>query len=421
MLPKLKATSVYYTNSFITSLAFAVIFTLNMVYQVETVGLSPLQLVLVGTTLEVSAFIFEIPTGIVADVYSRRLSIIVGWILLGLSALIQGAFPVFGAILLAQVAGGLGYTFTSGASEAWIADEIGPEKVGPVYMRSTQIGQIGSLLGIPLSVTLGHLALNIPILVGGGILLAMALFLALFMPEAGFQPVPPKEWETWRVMINTLRTGAQLVRVQPILWTFLGISLLVGLYSEGYDRLWTAHLIENFTFPAWGNLQPVVWFGIIRAGTQVISLGATELARRRLADNDPVRLTRILAGVYAGMVLGLVMLALARQFWLTLAALWLFGILRTLSFPLSTTWINRYLESKVRATMLSVWAQTDAIGQVAGGLFVGWIGTTHSLRAALLTSSLILAPVVPLYGVLRRQTGPDDAASPEEETLSPVP
>jgi DHA3 family tetracycline resistance protein-like MFS transporter len=52
-------------------------------------------LVLVGTVLEPSVFIFEIPTGIVADVYSRRLSIIIGQVLIGLGFMVEGLFPVF--------------------------------------------------------------------------------------------------------------------------------------------------------------------------------------------------------------------------------------------------------------------------------------------------------------------------------------
>jgi DHA3 family tetracycline resistance protein-like MFS transporter len=130
------------------------IFTVNLVYQAETVGLSPLQLVLVGTTLEMSAFLFEAPTGILADVYSRRLSVIIGVALMGIGFVIEGSFPFFAAVLLNQVLWGLGYTFTSGATEAWLADEIGEEAAGPVFLRGSQIGQIASLLAIPLSVAL---------------------------------------------------------------------------------------------------------------------------------------------------------------------------------------------------------------------------------------------------------------------------
>jgi DHA3 family tetracycline resistance protein-like MFS transporter len=96
-------------------------------YEATVAGLTPVQLILVGTALEISAFVFEVPTGIVADVYSRRLSIIIGYVLMGLGFLVEGFFPAFLPILLAQIIWGLGYTFTSGATQAWITDEIGED------------------------------------------------------------------------------------------------------------------------------------------------------------------------------------------------------------------------------------------------------------------------------------------------------
>ena len=108
-------------------------------YEATVAGLTPVQLVLVGTTLEISAFVFEIPTGVVADAYSRRLSIIIGYLLMGVGFLVEGLFPAFLPILLAQVIWGLGYTFTSGATQAWISDEIGEEHANKLLLRANQV------------------------------------------------------------------------------------------------------------------------------------------------------------------------------------------------------------------------------------------------------------------------------------------
>lgn len=81
---KLDATKVYLFIEFTASAFFAMMFVTMSLYEATVAGLTPLQLVLVGTTLEISAFVFEIPTGIVADVYSRRLSIIIGYFLMGI-------------------------------------------------------------------------------------------------------------------------------------------------------------------------------------------------------------------------------------------------------------------------------------------------------------------------------------------------
>src|SRR5690606_16264346 len=97
---------------------------IHAIYRVEAAHLNPLQLVLLGTALEVVIFIFEVPTGLVADVYSRRLSVIIGYTIIGLAFVLQGSLPFFLPILLGEMLWGLGWTFISGAEDAWLADEI---------------------------------------------------------------------------------------------------------------------------------------------------------------------------------------------------------------------------------------------------------------------------------------------------------
>src|SRR5690554_4277442 len=123
-----------------SALFFAIFATVSSVYRIQDAGLNPFQLLLVGTALEAAVFLFEIPTGVVADVYSRRTSIIIGMGLIGAGFMLEGAFPVLATILLAQVVWGIGYTFTSGAEQAWIADELGEAGIGRVYMRGAQFG-----------------------------------------------------------------------------------------------------------------------------------------------------------------------------------------------------------------------------------------------------------------------------------------
>jgi len=113
---KLNARFVYLFIEFSASAFFSMMFVVTSLYEATVAGLTPVQLILVGTALEISAFVFEVPTGIVADVYSRRLSIIIGYLLMGVGFLVEGFFPSFLPILLAQVIWGLGYTFTSGAT-----------------------------------------------------------------------------------------------------------------------------------------------------------------------------------------------------------------------------------------------------------------------------------------------------------------
>lgn len=399
------ALRVYLLLNGATSLCFGLIFTVNMVYQVTVVDLNPLQLVLVGTLLETTIFVLEVPTGIVADVISRRASILIGLVLIGLGFIVEAAIPRFGAVLLAQVLWGGGYTFTSGATEAWIADEVGEERAGDAFLRGSQVGRIGGLVAIPFSVAFASLHVRVPILVGGVLFLALAALLVVIMPERGFTPTPRAERETWRNMAHTFRAGLRLVRGRPVLLAFVGMSVIYGLYSEGLDRLWTAHILENFTLPGLGGLKPVVWFGIISAVSSLLALLLTEIVRRRVNMQQPRAIVRALFVATLLMVLSIFVFALTGRFGLALAALWTFQTLRSTSGPLFTAWINPHITSSVRATVFSMTSQVDAISQMAGGPIIGWIGTTWSIRAAIATSGSVLALVLPLYGrVLRRES-----------------
>lgn len=386
---------------------FALVFTINMLYQVETVGLSPLQLVLVGTSLELSVLIFEVPTGIVADLYSRRLSVIIGTFVIGLGFLIEGLFPVFEAIIAAQIVWGWGYTFISGAADAWIADEINDgTRLTNILLRSSQTGSITSLIGIGVSVALASIFIRLPIIVAGCLFAALGVFLVMFMPENGFKPADRGERQTYQAMLDTLKEAFSLVRGRPLLVIILITTVFYGMYSEGYDRLWTKHMLDNFTLPSIGDLDMVVWFGIFNVVGMLLSLGATEVLRRRIDHARPERIVRPLFVIMSIIFAGLVVYANANSFAVLMGAFWTIGTMRSLYGPLWVAWINQHVRSEVRATMLSAAGQIDAFGQIAGGPIWGTIGNLSSTRVAISAASTMLLPVLWLYTrLIRGQAG----------------
>ncbi len=217
-------------------IAFAVCWRLvvmtGSLYEVTIAGLTPLQLVLVGTTLEISTFLFEVPTGIVADVHSRRLSIIIGYILIGLGFLVEGFFPAFLPIVLAQVIWGLGYTFTSGAKQAWITDEIGEEEANKLFLRAARFGSIAWLFGLGVVMLIGTHNAAVPIRVGAVGLTLIGITLAIIMPETGFHPTPQEDRNTWQHMWHIFKEGVGAVRSESRLVNIVFIGLFYGLYSD---------------------------------------------------------------------------------------------------------------------------------------------------------------------------------------------
>jgi DHA3 family tetracycline resistance protein-like MFS transporter len=393
---KRAAYSVYLFSEFTLSLLFSMMFVVDGVYQVSTVGLNALQLVLVGTTLEISAFLFEVPTGVIADVYSRRLSIIIGMLVMGLGFVIEGSFPFFAPILLAQVIWGLGYTFTSGATQAWISDEIGEAEAGKAFLRAGQIGTIGALLGIGLGTLIGNVQVNIPIVLGGALTMLLGVVLIVIMPETGFKPTSREDRNTFQSMAHTFKGGLRVVRGKPALMSILAIGLIFGLYSEGFDRLWTAHLLQDITLPVIGGLQPVTWFGIIRAISMVLGIAITEIVRRRVDTSRHGPVARAVLGINLGMVAGLLAFALTGNIVVAIVAYWTFGSLRETLGPLYTTWVNQHAESSVRATVISMSSQIDALGQILGGPIVGVIGLALGIPVSLTICAVVLATALPL-------------------------
>jgi len=381
---------------------FHLMATISAVYRVQSAGLNPFQLVLVGTVLESAVLLFEIPTGVVADLISRRLSVVIGYILIGLGFILEGSFPLFWTILLAQVTWGIGATFTSGAEEAWLADELGEERLTAVYLRGSQMAQIGTLAGIIASVGLATISLNTPIVAGGAGITVLGLLLALFMPERGFRPAPAADRSSWQNAGSTLRKGLSLVRGRRVLILMMAVALVYGLSSEGLDRLWEAHFLANFTFPQIGGWPPVIWFGFINAGQLLLAMGGIELVRRRLKSNDQASALTALAWISVAMVLSQLLLGLAWRFPVAVGAVWGVFTFRRMSFPLFAAWINKGLKSETRATVLSMRGQADALGQLAGGPIMGAVGNWISLRWAMIGVGILLAPVIFLYMAARR-------------------
>jgi DHA3 family tetracycline resistance protein-like MFS transporter len=393
---QLPAPVVYLVMTGGMTLLWRIAFTMGLLYQVTTAGLTPLQLVLVGTGMETAILLFEIPTGVVADTVSRRLSILVGVAIMGVAFILYGSIPTFPGVLGASCLWGLGYTFTSGADSAWVYDEVGEARAQELFLRAAQLGQVVGIVGVVASAALGLVVVSLPIVAGGMGLLLLALFLALVMPEAGFTPTPPAERETWREMGRTLRAGVNLVRGDRLLVLIFALALVIGLYSEGYDRLWTPLLVEVVGLP---RLPLPVWFGLIELVGRLLALGATEIARRR-AFSAPGQAARSLLWIVSAMVVSLLLVATGPTLGMVLAAMWTFNTFRALYMPIHEAWINQNIkDSSVRATVISMIGQLDAFGEIAGGPGVGLIGERVAIRAALLVSTALLIPAVPLHAL----------------------
>jgi DHA3 family tetracycline resistance protein-like MFS transporter len=394
-MPKLPAYPLYLALAFLTSLFFSMIFVVTSFYEVTVAGLTGLQLVLVGTTLEVVILFFEVPTGIVADAYSRRLSIVIGYLIMGLGFIIEGLFPIFPAILLASGMWGLGYTFTSGAQQAWLSDEIGEEAANRAFLRANRFHLAGAFVGMLVTIPLGNMAVALPILAGGAGLVLFALFLALFMPETRFAPAKPENRNTFQHMGDIFRKGFATVRARPALTAVLGVGFIYGLYSEGWDRLWVKYLVDTFPLPSLFGMNEVAFFGVMRAVGMLLSILVTQQVEKRLDSSHAPSIARGMFWLTGSLALAIFLFALAPTLAVAVAAVWLVSVTRNVLGPLYIAWVNQRLDSDTRATIISMSGQVDAIGQIASGPLVGVV-SLWSVQAAIAFAGFLLTPALPL-------------------------
>jgi DHA3 family tetracycline resistance protein-like MFS transporter len=412
---RLNASTTWYAYEAAASFLWSLPFTVTAYYFVTEVGMNPLELVLVGTVMELSVFVFEVPTGILADTYSRRASIVVGNLIMGLAFVLLGGFVSVATVLAAYAIWGLGHTFTSGAMDAWLADEVGDERLAGIYLRGAQISRIFTLGGIIASVGLALVDLRLPIVLGGVGTIVLALFYVLAMPETGFKPMARDDRGSLHTMLATGKHGARLVRARPALLAILGIAAFGGMWSESYDRLWEAHLISDIGLPELGGLDPVLWFGIFGVVGVLLSIAVAAPIGKRLEDASVVTTAKALFALDALLLVSALGFALAGSLWLALLSSYVLFVARNVANPLFSIWINRSVdESSVRATVISITNQADAIGQWTGGPAIGALGSVFSIRAALAGSTLCLAPALALYRRAIRRQG-------EEPTLAAVP
>ena len=387
------------------SLWWALAFTLSMVYQVDVAGLNPMQLIFIGTVLEITCFLGEIPTGIVADLHSRKLSVIIGLVIISIGICIYGAFPAFWPILIAQIIWGVGYTFVSGAAEAWVTDEVGANKVQDVFTRAHQLSLMMNVVGIVLAGVCAFAfdSLQAPMIVGGIGFMATALWALKFMREVNFTPVPREERDNWGQMLSIAQTGLDSIRKPGVLRTFLIIGLLAGLTSEVFDRLWVDRVVNDFSLPNWfGENSLAFWFTAFALVASLVGLVASVVANKvanaALNAEHPTIVMALLSLLQIGGIAGF---AVAGNLGFALAGRWLYEAAISVGWPIRQAWLNRNVESRARATTVSLMGQADAVGQVAGGPSFGALANAAGVPVALLAAGVAQLPTVWLYSRLK--------------------
>lgn len=378
-------------------------FLLHALFTIERVHADPLQLVLVGTALELSILVCEIPTGIIADLWSRRRSVQLGYFIIGAAFLLEAAVPRFGVVVASQALLGVGWTCTSGATQAWLAGEIGEERVRPVLLRAANVRDFVALATLPLAMLLGVVSLRLPLAAAGVAGLVVAGTLVVVMPEHGF--VRPAHASTRlraipTAMASTARDGVRAIRSVHVLALMVPVALFLGASSEAMDRLWVAHVGGLGLDLA--SRSAIVVIGAVEGAGLLGSALLLRAVRRRLDTRDELRLTHVVMALLAVQTVAMLTFGLLGAAAAGIAIYLVYDMTRGTQLPLYDAWLTPLAPAGVRATVLSTYGQADAIGQVGGGPVLGLIARNRSTGAAIVTGALLLVPAMALLRAVRR-------------------
>ncbi len=379
-----RATRVFLATGVVRRATIGGFWSLLFLRFVTDLDLEPLEMVLLGTVFELTILSAEIPTGVVADVYSRKISVVISYLMIGPAVIVAAFAEPFWALAAVHVAMGIGATFESGAETAWITDELGSSELAePLLLRRAQWQLVAGVVGLLGFGALGAVTTLSTALAGVG-LVATAWGVALFflMPEEGFTR---SEHEGWDAFADTLRAGARTCRRVPALWLLVVGVAIGGFAKEVIDRLDIQRLVD-VGLPE--DVDEVLLIAIIAALRSAAGIAVLFVVRRRIAGPGVVRGLATIIGLTAA---GVALLAQIDLLALAAFGLVLHGGTWAASEPLVATWANTFANSRERATVHSFVGQAEAFGEIGGGIVLGVVAQLAGVPTAMSISAALFA------------------------------
>jgi MFS transporter, DHA3 family, tetracycline resistance protein len=380
------------------ALCFRGYWIVTSLYLVVVADLSAFQLVFLGTAMEITVLLSEIPTGVMADTISRKWSIVISHGVMGIGMLTTGLITAFPALVAAQMLWGFGWTFSSGADVAWVTDELDePLRIGRVLTARARWQQYGAAAGMVGFGALGWAtSLGTAIVVAGVAMIALGLYVIIRFTEHEFTPTTEHRFQE---SVAIFKRGVKLARYDREIMLVFGATILVNSGAEAFDRLYPKRLVD-LGFPE--DPDPIVWFTALGVATLAVGSIALKIVESRIDGVGVAR--RVYAAACMFGALGLIILAHAPDDVTGMMGVLLVGgIAWTVIRSVSVIWVNRRATSDVRATVQSFLGQVESMGEIAGGLALGVLAQVSTITVAL-TFSCALVGAAGLL-VMRSQAG----------------
>ncbi len=399
----------YYTLVLGNTLAASFIWGVNTLFLLDA-GLTNFEAFLANALFTAGMLVFEIPTGVVADTVGRRASYLIGTLTLavatGLYWMLWLWHSPFWAWAVVSVLLGFGFTFFSGAVDAWLVDAL--YAVGyrgsleRVFGRSQIFSGIAMLSG---SVAGGVLAqigdLGVPFLVRVGLLVVMFVVAAALMRDVGF--TPDRSEGPLRATRTVLRASVRYGLGEPaVRWLMLASPFTAGVGVYVFYAL-QPHLLQ-----LWGDDEAYSIAGLAAAllsGASIVGGLLAPWVRTRFRRRTSAIL---LATVTSALVL--VVFGFVTDFWVAIALVALWGIASAVDDPVHRAYLNAMIPSKQRATVLSFDSLLGSGGGVVTQPVLGRVADIEGYGISLLWSGVISAFAVPFVLLSRAAHSPTDEA-----------
>jgi MFS family permease len=385
-----------------TTLATSMIWGINTIFLLDA-GLTNLEAFAANACYTVGLLLFEIPTGVVADLRGRRLSFLLGSAVLaastGLYVLLWVWDAQFWAWAAASVLLGFGYTFFSGAMEAWVVDALrsaGYEgELDGVFGRAQAATGVAMLAGSVLGGVLAQLVgLWLPFVLRSALLLASLVIAAIWMHDLGFAPVRQRAGEAMR---GLLRVSVDVgLRDGRLRWLMLAGPFVGG--SMGY----VFYAAQPYLLELYGDSEAYALAGIVAAAQIVGGILAAPL-RRVVRRRTTLMLVALVASTLALVVAGL-----TTSFWIAVVALAAWGLALSTLMPVRRAYLNAVIPSQQRATVLSFDSLLGSVGGFVQPAF-GRAADLQGYGVTIVASSVLQAIAIPFVVATRRRRDPVDA------------
>ena len=354
-------------------------------YLVVEANLSPFELVFLGTAQGLTVLAFEIPTGVVADTFSRKWSIVIAHGIMGLGMLATGLVISFPLLVATQMLWGLSWTFSTGADVGWVTDELGqPERTAQVLTSAARWEQIGGAIGL---VGLGGLAwltdLATAIIVAGAGMWMLGVYVAIRFKETRFAP---QRTRPLQASLQIFKEGLTLVKCDRALLIVLAATFFVNGADEAFSRLFPKRIVE-LGLP--DIAEPIVYLTLLGLITLILGATSLRILEAHIKGEGSVRRFYVIGSAIGA--IGLAVFAMAPSYLLAMAGVLLVhGIAWSIVRTVSVIWANSRSSDPIRATVQSFLSLAENAGEIALGFGLGVLAETMGIGPAMWGACLLV-------------------------------